>query len=148
MEFSPAWGMQLIQHMNLIPARELRKPPHERLTRLGWLIMHAERYNNKLHYYIREQTNKTNTVKNIHYNWSMNSHMYTQHVCMCACVCMYVRMYIHTGMHMYVCTYVCMYVYTYARMHVCTCIHMYVCMYVCMCSTAYSMYAHSACLYV
>jgi len=25
----------LIQHMNLIPARELRKPPHERLTGLG-----------------------------------------------------------------------------------------------------------------
>ena len=29
--------------------------------------MHAGGDNNKLYYYIREQTNKTNTVKNIHY---------------------------------------------------------------------------------
>ena len=45
------------------------KTPHERLTRLGWLIMHADRYNNKLYYYIKaEQQTKQIQSKIILYN--------------------------------------------------------------------------------
>jgi len=82
MDFYPGKGIkQSITWSNPVsghainPALELNlgegpeeKAPHERLTRLGWLIMHAERYNNKLYYCIREnKPTKQIQPKNILY---------------------------------------------------------------------------------
>ena len=71
---SITWSNPVSGHA-INPALELNpgegpeeKTPHERLTRLGWLIMHAERYNNKLYYCIREnKPTKQIQPKNILY---------------------------------------------------------------------------------